>query len=144
MNASNTADDTDFSARMTAFADHIVVRIMCTHAGKGFEGGPIVIVAYLDDGSAVPHYRYWREEISEVGGRVSVVAQARGASAKTERPGVPRVRQYLECACGTGFPFASSDIRALVHDATNAKQHIIELSAMPALINRMHKQGDTI
>ncbi|WP_146115177.1 hypothetical protein [Microbacterium sp. MYb66] len=133
----------DFSARMTAFSDRISVRVMCMHAGKGFDGGPVVIVAYLKDGSGIPDYRYWREAISEVGGRVAVVAQARGSKPKEDRPGEPRLRQIMECPCGTGFPFASEDVNSLVRDAAAAGQTILELSAMPTLIGKMHKLRDT-
>lgn len=127
----------DFDRRIAANADRITVRVVCTHAGKGFDGGPIVLVAFLDDGSVIPDYRYWREDMSEVGGRLEAIAQARGGTPKTPRLGKPRLRQILECACGTGFPFASEDINALVDVSGAAGQRFLELSAIPGLIHAL-------
>lgn len=132
-----TDEARDFALRMASHADRIIVRVICTHRGKGFDGDPIVIVAFLDNGWVIPDYRYWREDISEVGGRLEAVAQARGGVPTTVRSGTPRMRELMKCACGTGFPFASSDVRSLVSATAAAGQHFLELSTMPGLIHAL-------
>lgn len=132
----------DFDARMTAFQDQIVMRIICTHQNRAYDGEPIVLVAYLHRGMAVPDYRYWSEEISEVGGRAEAIADARGTVLGEKRPGTPKFREVFSCACGIRFPFRSDKLRRVTEQAAAGGLPYLDLKKIPDLIRDLPDTPD--